>query len=96
MAALCTTGRRRERVCRRAGCAPWLAVLTPKVAAQGSGHSQDLKEASDEEVNDDKRSSGEKKRKEARPTPWALGYHHTQLRVCEHALQGHGLRPARV
>lgn len=58
-------------MCRRAGCAPWLAVLTPKVAAQGSGHSQDLKEASDEEVNDDKRSSGEKKRKEARPT--ALG-----------------------
>ncbi len=64
-------------------------MLTPKAAPQGSGHSQDLKEASDEEVNDDKRSSGEKKRKEVRLTPLgltALGLgvnHHTQLLVCE-------------
>ena len=33
---------------------------------QGSGHSQDVKEASDEEVNDDKRGGSEKKRKEVR------------------------------
>ena len=46
---------------------------------QGSGHSQDVKETSDEEVNDDKRGAGsEKKRKEAR----CLSFRLLGLRAC--------------
>jgi len=46
---------------------------------QGSGQSQDVKETSDEEVNDDKRGAGsEKKRKEAR----CLSFRLLGLRAC--------------
>ena len=55
---------------RKCCCWPLLQALLKgwwcPGGVQGSGHSQDVKEASDEEVNDDKRGGSEKKRKEAR------------------------------